>query len=60
MSYQKKLNYYHQNYLVECILQDDGFQNMFVYQPTFNTIKKTRLLNMLLVENQKEYIILNL
>ena len=42
---------------------DDGFQNMFVYQPTFNTlelIKDKRVLTMLLIGKQKEYIILDL
>ena len=40
---------------------DDGFQNMFVYQPTFNTLKyKNTTTGYLLVGNQKEYIILNL
>ena len=43
---------------------NDGSQNMFVYQRTFNVLeikKKTKVLNnILLVGNQLEYIILDL
>ena len=41
---------------------DDGFQNMFVYQPAISTLelKEDKVLNMLLVRNQKGYILLNL
>ena len=41
---------------------NDGSQNTFVYQPTLDTLelKKTRVLIMLLVGNQTEYLILNL
>ena len=40
---------------------DDGFENMFVYKPTLNTLdlKKYRALIMFLVGNM-EYILLNL
>ena len=40
---------------------DDGFQNMFVYQPTFDMleVKKTRTLSMLLVGNQNICLNLN-
>ena len=37
---------------------DDGFQNVFVYQPRFNTLeikKNTRKLNMLLLGNIKVF-----
>ena len=41
---------------------DDGFQNIFVYQPTYSNLelKRTRVLNMSLVGNQKGYTIPNL
>ena len=40
---------------------DDRSQSLFAYQPTFNIKElKTRVLNMRLVKNQKEYVILNL
>ena len=44
------------------LTSDDGTQNMFVYQPTFGVldIKKARIVNILLVRNQKMYMILNL
>ena len=44
------------------LTSDDGPQNMFVYQPTFGVldIKKARIVNILLVRNQKMYMILNL
>ena len=46
------------------VFGDDGFQNIFVYQPLFNLLEskedKTMALNMLLVGNQKEYVLLNL
>ena len=39
---------------------DDGFQNMFVYQPTFSTLDiKKQMMNIFLPGNQKEYIFLN-
>ena len=41
----------------------DGFQNLFVYQPTLSTLelkKKTRALIMFSVGNQRGYILLNL
>ena len=39
-----------------------GFQNMFIYQPIFNALELnlTRVLNILLVGDEKVYIILNL
>ena len=39
-------------------LGHDGFQDMFVYQPKFNTLelKKIRALNILLAGNQKFYL----
>ena len=41
---------------------DDGSQNMFVYQPTLDTLelKKTKGLIMFLAGNQRGYIFLNL
>ena len=38
----------------------DGFQYLFVYQPTFNVLdlKRASVLNILLVVNQKKYLIL--
>ena len=41
---------------------NDGSQNTFVYQPTLDMLelKKTKVLIMLLVKNQMEYMILNL
>ena len=41
---------------------DDGLQNMFAYQAIFHTLelKKARVLNMLLIGNQKTCIILDL
>ena len=41
---------------------DDGFQNMFVYQPALNTLelKKARALIKFLVGNQRGHILLNL
>ena len=42
-------------------ISHDGFQNMFVYQPTFSMMNiKTQILNILLVGNQKESIILSI
>ena len=39
---------------------DDGFQNMFVYQPTFSTLDiKKQMMNIFLPGNQKEYTFLN-
>ena len=40
-----------------CFTSNDGSQNMFVYQTIFNVLdlKKTRVLNILLVGNQKDY-----
>ena len=40
---------------------DDGSQNMFVYQPTLDTLelKKIKVLTMLLFGNQMRYILLN-
>ena len=42
------------------LTSDDVFQNMFVYQPTFSALhlKKIESLIMLLVRNQKRYIVL--
>ena len=39
---------------------NDGSQNEYVYQPTLDTLelKKTKVLIVFLVENQKEYILL--
>ena len=44
------------------LASDDGPQNMLVYQPTFGVlnIKKAMVVNILLVRNQKMYMILNL
>ena len=41
---------------------NDGFKNMFVYQPIFITLNiKTQMMDtMFLLGNQKEYVILNL
>ena len=41
---------------------DDGSQNMFVYHQTLDTLelKRTRVLIMFLVGNQRGYILLNL
>ena len=41
---------------------NDGSQNTFVYEPTLDTLelKKTEVLIMFLVENQREYLILTL
>ena len=41
---------------------NNGSQNMFVYQPTLDALelKKTKVLVMFLVGNQKKYLILNL
>ena len=41
---------------------NDGSQNVFIYQPTLDMLelKKTKVLIMLLVKNQMEYMILNL
>ena len=41
---------------------NDGSQNIFVYQPTLDTLelKKTKVLIIFLVGNQREYLILNL
>ena len=43
-------------------LGDYGSQNMFIYQPTFDTLKlkKDKVLIMFLVGNQRKYILLNL
>ena len=40
---------------------NDGFKNMFVYQPIFITLNiKTQMMDtMVLLGNQKEYVILN-
>ena len=42
--------------------RSDGFQYLFVYEPIFNVfeLKRTRLLNILLVGIQKKYLILKL
>ena len=44
------------------VASHDGSKNTFVYQPTFNELelKTARLENVLLVGNQKDYIILSL
>ena len=41
---------------------NDGSQNAFLYQPTLDTLelKRTKVLFMFLVANQREYLILNL
>ena len=41
---------------------NDGSQNMFVYQPTLQTLelKKKKVMTMFLAGNQREYIIINL
>ena len=41
---------------------NDGSQNTFVYQPTLDTLglKKDKGTDLFLVENQREYLILNL
>ena len=53
----------HYNFLLgrKHFTRNDGSQNMFVYQPTLDTLelKKTKVLIMFLVENQKEFLILN-
>ena len=49
---------FHSSYFPgEIFFGDDGFQNMFVYQLTFNTLelKKTRRLDILLAVNQKVF-----
>ena len=63
---QKRLNSLitkHYNFLSgrKHFTRNDGSQNMFVYQPTLDTLelKKTKVLIMFLVENQKEFLILN-
>ena len=40
--------------------RNDGFQYLFVYQPTFSVLdlKRARVLNILLLGNQKKYLIL--
>ena len=42
--------------------RSDGFQYLFVYEPIFNVLelKRTSVLNILLVGNQKKYLILKL
>ena len=42
------------------IINDDGSQNMFVYQPTLDTlkIKNTKVLIKILVGNQSKFILL--
>ena len=53
----------HYNFLLgrKHFTRNDGSQNMFVYQPTLDTLelKKTKVLIMFLAENQKEFLILN-
>ena len=41
---------------------NDGSQNMFVYQPTCNVLelKRTKLVIMFVVRNQREYLVLHL
>ena len=50
------------SFLDENVFGDDGFQNMFIYKPTFHTVqlKKDKAQIMFLVENQSVYILLNL
>ena len=51
------------NFLGKSFFGDDGFRNIFVYQPTLDTSeikKKIRVLIMILVRNQTEYLPLNL
>ena len=65
MNYQKNLNYYQQKvidfYLAKCFLQEmvDFKICLFINQHFTRQNKKTQVLNMLLVENQKEYIMIN-
>ena len=62
---QKKLNslitkdynfFFGRNYFTS----NDGSQNTFAYQPTLDTLELKKILIMLLVGNQMEYLILNL
>ena len=62
---QKKLNslitkdynfFFGRNYFKS----NDGSQNTFAYQPTLDTLELKKILIMLLVGNQMEYLILNL
>ena len=45
-----------------CFTSDDESQNMFVYQPTLDALelKRTKILVMLLIGNQRGYELLNL
>ena len=49
-------------FLGKIVFGDDGFQNMCFYQTTVSTLelKKKKTRNILLVENPKEHILLNL
>ena len=66
MSYQEKLDYYQHKIVIFFsgriyFTSDDGYENMFVYQPSLMcySLKKTSVLNILLVGNQKQYIVPN-
>ena len=57
-----KLQEFDSSYFIgNFLFGNDGFQNMFVYQPALSMLElKTRATTMLLVGNQKGYILLNL
>ena len=43
------LNYF----LSKCIFGNDGFQNIFIYQPTVNKLELKKVLNMLLIKTPR-------
>ena len=66
MSYQEKLDYYQRKIVIFFLgriyfTSDDGHKNMFVYRPTLMcySLKKTSVRNILLIGNQKQYIVPN-